>query len=81
MANRPYRCAFCIGDAFLFYGSTIKRTWVQPKRVGKPWTEERRAKFIESSKHRVITPEQRKAMSERMKALRKERGDKWKKEK
>ena len=62
-------------------GSTIKRTWVQPKRVGKPWTEERRAKFIESSKHRVISPKQRKAMSERMKALRKERGDKWKKEK
>ena len=68
----------------LFYfkdGSTIKRTWVPPKRVGKPWTEERRAKFIESSKHRVITPEQRKVMSERMRALRKERGDKWKKEK
>lgn len=65
---------FCFKD-----GKTVSRTWEKPKRVGKPWTEERRAKFKESIK-KSFTPERRKQMSEHMKQFRKERGKAWRKE-
>ena len=61
-------------------GRTVSRTWEQPKRVGRPWTDEQRAKFMESVKGRY-TPELRRQMSEHMKQLRKERGKAWRKEK
>ncbi len=61
-------------------GRTVSRTWEQPKRVGRPWTDEQRAKFKESVKGRY-TPELRQQMSEHMKQLRKERGKAWRKEK
>lgn len=61
-------------------GRTVKRTWEQPKRIGRPWTDEQRAKFKESMKGRY-TPEVRQQMSEHMKQLRKERGKAWRKEK
>lgn len=66
---------FCFKD-----GRTASREWVPPERVGRPWTEEQRAKFKESIKG-AYTPERRRQMSEHMKQLRKERGDKWRKEK
>jgi len=61
-------------------GRKIKHTWIQPKRMGKPWTEEQKAKFMESTKG-LYTSERRKQMSEHMKLLRKERGKAWRKEK
>lgn len=61
-------------------GRTINRTWELPKRVGRPWTDEQRAKFKESIKG-SYTPERRQQMSEHMKQLRKERGKAWRKEK
>ena len=61
-------------------GRTVSRTWEQPKRVGRHWTDEQRAKFKESVKGRY-TPELRQQMSEHMKQLRKERGKAWRKEK
>ena len=60
-------------------GRKINHTWIQPKREGKPWTEEQRAKFRESTKG-LYTPERRKKMSEHMKKVRKERGKAWHKE-
>lgn len=65
---------FCFKD-----GKTVSRVWEQPKRIGKPWTDEQRAKFKESTKA-LYTSERRKAMSERMKQIRKERGKAWRKE-
>lgn len=61
-------------------GRTINRTWELPKRVGRPWTDEQRAKFKESIKG-SYTAERRQQMSEHMKQLRKERGKAWCKEK
>ena len=61
-------------------GRTASREWVPPERVGRPWTEEQRTKFKESIKG-AYTPERRRQMSEHMKQLRKERGDKWRREK
>ena len=61
-------------------GRTVSRKWEQPKRVGRHWTDEQRAKFMESIKDRY-TPELRQQMSEHMKQLRKERGKAWRKEK
>ena len=66
---------FCFKD-----GRTTSREWVPPERVGRPWTEAQRAKFKESIKG-AYTPERRRQMSEHMKQLRKERGDKWRREK
>ncbi|MBP3818895.1 MAG: hypothetical protein J6H31_11405 [Butyrivibrio sp.] len=60
-------------------GKMVSRTWEQPKRVGKPWTEKQRAKFKKSIQ-KSYTPEIRKQMSEHMKQLRKERGKAWRKE-
>lgn len=60
-------------------GKKVSCTWEQPKRVGKPWTEERKAKFKKSIQ-KSYTPERRKQMSEHMKQLRKERGKAWRKE-
>ena len=61
-------------------GRTVNRTWEPPKRVGRPWTDDQRAKFKESIKG-SYTPERRQQMSEHMKQLRKERGKAWHKEK
>lgn len=61
-------------------GDTLSRTWKKPKKVGKPWTDEQRAKFKESVKGRY-TAEKRQQMSEHMKQIRKERGEHWRKEK
>lgn len=61
-------------------GRTVSRAWEQPKRTGRPWTDEQRAKFRESIKGRY-TPEIRQQMSEHMKQLRKERGKEWRREK
>ena len=61
-------------------GDTLSRTWKKPKKVGKPWTNEQRAKFKESVKGRY-TAEKRQQMSEHMKQIRKERGEHWRKEK
>lgn len=61
-------------------GRTASREWVPPERVGRPWTEEQRTKFKESIKG-AYTSERRRQMSEHMKQLRKERGDKWRREK
>ncbi|MCC8075267.1 MAG: recombinase family protein [Clostridiales bacterium] len=61
-------------------GTTNSREWVPPKRVGRPWTDEQRAKFQESIKD-AYPPERRQQMSEHMKQLRKERGKAWRKEK
>ena len=60
-------------------GRTVSRTWKQPKRVGRSWTDEQRAKFKKSIKGRY-TPEVRQQMSEHMKQLRKERGKAWRRE-
>ena len=61
-------------------GRELGRTWEIPKREGRKWTEEQRAKFKESMKDHY-TPEIRQQMSECMKQLRKERGKAWRKEK
>jgi DNA invertase Pin-like site-specific DNA recombinase len=61
-------------------GSEVSKAWEQPKRTGRPWTDEQRAKFKESIKG-AYTPERRQQMSEHMKQLRKERGNAWRKEK
>jgi DNA invertase Pin-like site-specific DNA recombinase len=61
-------------------GRTASRKWQPPGRVGRPWTEEQRTKFKESIKG-AYTPERCRQMSEHMKQLRKERGDKWRREK
>lgn len=65
---------FCFKD-----GKTVSRTWEKPKRIGKPWTEERRAKFKDSIR-KSYTLKRRKQMSEHMKQIRKERGKAWRKE-
>ena len=65
---------FCFKD-----GRTVSRTWEKPKRIGKPWTEEQRAKFKESIKA-SFTSERRQQISEQMKRLRKERGKAWRKD-
>lgn len=49
------------------------------RRSGTKWSEEQRRRFDESIKG-LYTPERRQAMSEHMKQLRKERGEKWRKE-
>lgn len=59
-------------------GSAVTREWTAPRRHGTPWTDEQREKFRESVKG-SFTPERRKAISERMKRLRKERGANWRK--
>ena len=61
-------------------GRTASREWQPPERVSRPWTDEQRAKFKKSIKG-TYTPERRQQISEHMKQLRKERGDKWRKEK
>ena len=60
-------------------GSTVERKW-DTRRPPSKWSEERRAKF-EAQPKRTYTPEQRQAMSDHMKQLRKERGANWRKEK
>lgn len=67
------KIVFCFKD-----GRTVSRTWEKPKRIGKPWTEEQREKHKAAMKA-SYTPERRKAMSEQMKQIRKERGTSWRK--
>ena len=67
--------------AFVFYnGKRIERTWKIPKRVGKPWTDEQRAKIMASCKTRY-TPEVRKRMGESIRrAYARKRAEKWQKQ-
>lgn len=57
---------------FTFTDGHTEEAEYSTKRKGKPWTEEHRAKFKESIKD-SYTPERRKAMSEHMKQVRRER--------
>lgn len=57
---------------FTFTDGHTEEAEYSTKRKGKPWTEEQRAKFKESIKG-SYTPERRKAMSEHMKHVRRER--------
>ena len=57
---------------FTFTDGHTEEAKYSTKRKGKPWTEEQRAKFKESIKG-SYTPERRKAMSEHMKQVRRER--------
>ena len=57
---------------FTFSDGAIKTAEYSTKRRGKPWTDEQRAKFSASVKG-TYTPERRKAMSEHMKQVRRER--------
>ena len=57
---------------FTFADGHTEEAEYSTKRKGKPWTEEQRAKFKESIKS-SYTPERRKAMSEHMKQVRRER--------
>ena len=57
---------------FTFTDGHTEEAEYSTKRKGKPWTEEQRAKFKESIKG-SYTPERRKAMSEHMKQVRRER--------
>lgn len=57
---------------FTFTDGHTEEAEYSTKRKGKPWTEEQRAKFKESIKG-SYTPERKKAMSEHMKQVRRER--------
>lgn len=59
-------------------GGTAERDYTF-KRDSKPWSEEQRQKFMATRKSRPMSDEQRKAISERMKQIRKERGKAWRK--
>lgn len=64
---------FCFKD-----GREEKRIWVKPKKRGFKHTEEYKEHMRQLTK-KQWTPERRAAVSEKMKAIRKERGDKWRK--
>jgi len=57
---------------FTFTDGHTEEAEYSTKRKGKPWSAERRAAF-EAQPKRVVSDEQRKAMSERMKQIRRER--------
>lgn len=59
-------------------GHEERRTWVKPKRPGHKHSEEEKEHMRQIMRERW-TPEKKQAMSESMKKLRKERGDKWQK--
>lgn len=60
-------------QTFIFkYGREVIREWKRPKRKGKPWSEERRARTKESIKN-SWTNERRKAASETVKRIRREK--------
>ena len=61
---------------FTFTDGHVAEAEYSTKRQMPGWSEERRAAFQARPK-RVYTEEQRKAASERMKRIRKERGDNW----
>lgn len=61
-------------------GSIKTATYIPPARIGHKWSKAQHAKFKKSMKNRY-TPERREKMSEYMKQLRRERGDRWRKEK
>ena len=61
-------------------GGTAERDYTF-KREGKPWSEEQRQKYMATRQSHPMSDEQRKAASERMKKIRKERGKAWRKEK
>ena len=69
------------GDTLVFSfkdGREERRTWTRPTRQGHKHTEEHKEYMRQLMKERW-TPERKAAMSESMKKLRKERGDKWQK--
>lgn len=69
------------GDTLVFHltdGREERRTWVKPKRPGHKHSEEEKEHMRQLMKDRW-TPEYREAMSEKMKELRKERGNQWRK--
>jgi len=57
---------------FAFIDGETKTASYSTKRKGTPWTQEQREKFSQSAKA-SYTPERRKAASERMKQMRKEK--------
>ena len=59
-------------------GSIAERDYTF-KKQGKPWSEEQRQKFMATRKSHPMSDEQRKAASERMRQIRKERGTAWRK--
>lgn len=61
-------------------GRTAERDYAF-KKEGTPWTEERRRKYMETRRAHPMGEEKRKAISERMRKLRKERGASWRREK
>ena len=61
---------------FTFTNGRTEEAEYSKKRKMPGWSEERRAAFQARPK-RVYTEEQRKAASERMKRIRKERGENW----
>lgn len=65
--------------AFHFKDGRVYEAAYSTKRIGHPWTEERRIKQAEAVRQ-SFTEERRQKMSETMKRLRKERGDGWRKE-
>lgn len=68
-------------DKIVFHladGGMAERTWVKPKRVGKPRTEAQKEHMRLVMKGKW-TPENRSKMSEKMRQLRKERGANWRK--
>ena len=69
------------GDQLVFTftdGMETSRTWVKPKRQGHKHSEEHKEHMRQIMKEKW-TPEKKEAMSEKMKNLRKERGDQWRK--
>lgn len=70
-----------LGDTLIFRfsdGREETRTWVKPKRKGYKCSEAQKEHMRQVMKEKW-TPERREAMSNKMKELRKERGDKWRK--
>ena len=64
---------------FYFKDSGIHEAFYSTRRRMQPWTEERRIRQTEAIRQ-SFTEERRQKMSETMKRLRKERGDRWRKE-
>ena len=57
-------------------GGIVERDYTYKKET-KPWTEEQRQKYIATRQSHPMSDDQRKAASERMKKIRKERGKAW----
>ena len=59
-------------------GTEIPRHWEKPRRRGHKQSEKQKEKARQIMLERW-TPERKKEMSEKMKQIRKERGDQWRK--